>query len=51
MTLFQTIRFYCGYLLAIRNVKAGREQRIAAPGKWRVWREGETVKHERINPP
>lgn len=25
-------------ILAIRDVAAGRCERIAAPGKWRVWR-------------
>jgi hypothetical protein len=33
-------------LCAIRDVAAGRCQRICAPGKWRVWREGEQVKFE-----
>ncbi|MDP3550598.1 MAG: hypothetical protein Q8R81_09395 [Novosphingobium sp.] len=33
---------------AIREVEQGRCQRIAAPGKWRVWRDGDQVKHERI---
>jgi hypothetical protein len=31
---------------AIRDVAANRCKRIAAPGKWRVWREGEQVKFE-----
>ena len=29
---------------AIREVEQG--QRIASPGKWKVWREGDKVKHE-----
>lgn len=32
---------------AIREVEQGRCQRIASPGKWKVWREGDKVKHER----
>jgi hypothetical protein len=28
---------------AIADVEAGRAQRIAVPGKWRVWREGNRV--------
>lgn len=33
---------------AFREVEQGRCQRIAAsPGKWKVWREGDKVKHER----
>jgi len=31
---------------AIREVEQGYCQRIAAPGQWRVWRDGDTVKHE-----
>lgn len=31
---------------AIREVEQGRCQRIAPPGKWKVWREGDKVKHE-----
>lgn len=31
---------------AIEMVRAGQVQRIATPGQWKVWREGETVKHE-----
>lgn len=34
---------------AIREVEAGHAQRICAPGKWRVWRDGDTVKHERLD--
>lgn len=33
-------------IAAIREVAAGHCQRIAAPGKWRVWREGGLVKFE-----
>lgn len=32
---------------SIREVEQGRCQRIASPGKWKVWREGDKVKHER----
>lgn len=32
---------------AICEVEQGRCQRIASPGKWKVWREGDKVKHER----
>lgn len=31
---------------AIAAVKAGRAQRICAPAKWRVWREGDRVRFE-----
>lgn len=31
---------------AIRDVERGRCERIATPGKWKVWREGDKVKHE-----
>jgi hypothetical protein len=31
---------------AIKMVRAGQARRIATPGQWKVWREGETVKHE-----
>ena len=31
---------------AIREVEQRRCERIAAPGKWKVWREGDQVKHE-----
>ena len=35
------------YLMqAISDVKQGKAQRICVPGKWRVWREGDQVKHE-----
>lgn len=34
---------------AIRQVEAGRAQRICAPGKWRVWREDGLVRSERID--
>lgn len=30
---------------AFREVE--QSQRIAVPGKWKVWREGDKVKHER----
>ncbi len=30
----------------IAEVRANHAQRICVPGKWRVWREGDTVKHE-----
>jgi len=33
-------------LEAIAAVKAGHAQRICAPAKWRVWREGEHVRFE-----
>lgn len=33
---------------AIRMVRLRQAERIAAPGQWKVWREGETVKHEVI---
>lgn len=32
---------------AIAEVREGHCQRIAAPGKWKVWREGDKVNHER----
>ena len=31
---------------AIREVELRHAERIAAPGKWRVWRNGNTVRHE-----
>lgn len=31
---------------AIWMVRMGQAERIAAPGEWKVWREGETVRHE-----
>jgi uncharacterized lipoprotein YmbA len=31
---------------AIQDVTAGHAQRICVPGKWRVWRDGDQVKHE-----
>ena len=31
---------------AIEMVTKGYAQRVAAPGQWKVWREGETVRHE-----
>jgi hypothetical protein len=31
---------------AIREVIEHHAERICAPGKWRVWRDGETVKTE-----
>jgi len=31
---------------AIRDVSAGRVQRICAPGLWVVWREGDAVRVE-----
>jgi len=34
-------------LQATRERHQGHCQRIAAPGKWKVWREGDAVKHER----
>lgn len=37
--LAQALRIWCGLLLAIRHVSAGRVQRDCAPGKWRVWRD------------
>ncbi|WP_277350561.1 hypothetical protein [Novosphingobium olei] len=31
---------------AIEQVRARHCQRIAVPGKWKVWRDGDQVKHE-----
>ena len=31
---------------AIADVTAGHVQRICVPGQWRVWRDGDQVKHE-----
>jgi len=31
---------------AIEMVRTGQAERIVAPGQWKVWREGETVRHE-----
>lgn len=31
---------------AIWMVRLRQAERIAAPGQWKVWREGESVKHE-----
>lgn len=31
---------------AIADVRAGHAQRIAAPGQWRVWRDGDAVRWE-----
>jgi|GEM_PF-2959701 len=31
---------------AIADVEAGKAQRICVPGQWRVWRDGDQVKHE-----
>lgn len=31
---------------AIKDVSAGRAQRICVPGEWRVWRENGVVKSE-----
>ena len=31
---------------AIRDVEQGRCQRMASPGKWKVWREGDKVLSE-----
>lgn len=31
---------------AIREVEQGHCRRIATPGKWKVWRDGDKVKHE-----
>ena len=31
---------------AIKDVAANHFQRICVPGKWRVWREDDKVKHE-----
>ena len=33
---------------AIEWVEQGRATRIAVPGKWKVWREDDQVKHEVI---
>jgi len=30
-------------IIAARDVFTGRAERIAAPGKWKVWRDGEGV--------
>lgn len=35
-----------GLQQAIAVVSKGQAQRICAPGQWKVWREGETVRHE-----
>lgn len=35
-------------LEAIRDVKAGRSERICAPGRWVVWREGAGVRWRRL---
>lgn len=32
--------------IAIWQVYRRQAERIVAPGLWKVWREGETVKHE-----
>jgi hypothetical protein len=34
---------------AIAAVRKGHAQRIAVPGKWKVWRDSVNVKHERMN--
>jgi hypothetical protein len=31
---------------AIRDVAAGRMERVCAPGQWRVWRDGDAVRVE-----
>ena len=37
---------YMDLLGAILEVSAGHAQRICAPGKWKVWRDGKAVRHE-----
>lgn len=39
---------WAGRTLAFWRVSLGHAQRICAPGKWVVWREGDTVKTEVI---
>lgn len=34
---------------ALADVEAGRVERVCAPGKWVVWREGSSVMVEIIN--
>lgn len=34
---------------AIEQVRMGQVQRIAAPGQWKVWREGGNVLHEMLS--
>ena len=36
-------------IIAARDVFTGRAERIAAPGKWKVWRDGEGVVLEFYN--
>lgn len=31
---------------ALKQVRAGQAQRIATPGQWKVWREGDAVRHQ-----
>jgi len=33
---------------AIKDVSAGRAQRICVPGEWRVWQDGDRVKYEML---
>lgn len=35
-------------MIAVWRVKRGHAQRICAPGKWVVWRDGETVKTKNL---
>lgn len=34
---------------AIEMVRMGQAERIAAPGQWKVWREGSNVLHEMLS--
>lgn len=34
---------------AIWMVRMGQAERIAAPGEWKVWREGSNVLHEMLS--
>jgi len=36
---------------AIREVIEHHAERICAPGRWRVWRDGDFVRHERLEKP
>ena len=35
---------------AIEMVRTGQVARIATPGQWKVWREGDAVRHEILKP-
>lgn len=34
---------------AIEMVRTGQARRVAAPGQWKVWREGSNVLHEMLS--